>query len=190
MEEDDKTGKYEDADSGRQSAAPGISEDDVQPDDLPRSVRQRVESMIPEIVKKTFAAGLGALFTTEEGIRKLTKELSLPKDVAGYLADTAGDAKDEILRIIAREVREFLETVNLSEEISKMLTMLSFEIKTEIRFIPNDEQYGGGIKPDVKARVGIKRTEDRSRRRRRRRRRRDGEAETPEGSEPQEDSES
>ncbi len=189
MEEDDKTGKHEDADSDRQSAPPGFGDEDVH-GELPRSVRQRVESMIPEIVKKTFAAGLGALFTTEEGIRKLTKELSLPKDVAGYLADTAGDAKDEILRIIAREVREFLETVNLSEEISKMLTMLSFEIKTEIRFIPNDEQYGGGIKPDVKARVGIKRNEDRSRRRRRRRRRRDGETETPEGSEPQEDSES
>jgi hypothetical protein len=187
--EDDKTEKHEEADSDRQSAAPGIGDEDVHPGELPKSVRQRVESMIPEIVKKTFAAGLGALFTTEEGIRKLTKELSLPKDVAGYLADTAGDAKDEILRIIAREVREFLETVNLSEEISKMLTMLSFEIKTEIRFIPNDEQYGGGIKPDVKARVGIKRTEDRSRRRRRRRRRRDGETETPD-SEPQEDSES
>ena len=139
---------------------------------LPRSVRHRVEAMIPEIVKKTFAAGLGALFTTEEGIRRLAKDLSLPKDVAGYLAHTAGDAKDELLRLIAREVREFLETVNLSQEVSKMLTMLSFEIKTEIRFIPNDEQYGG-VKPDVKARVGIKRADDRSRRRRRRRRARD-----------------
>lgn len=189
--EDEKTEKHEDADNARYGAAPGFGEEDLPPGELPRSVRQRVEAMIPEIVKKTFAAGLGALFTTEEGIRKLTKELSLPKDVAGYLADTAGDAKDEILRIIAREVREFLETVNLSEEISKMLTMLSFEIKTEIRFIPNDEQYGGGVKPDVKARVGIKRSEDRSRRRRRRRRRfRDEETETPDESERPEDSES
>jgi hypothetical protein len=185
--EDEKTGKHEDAE-GRPGAAPGISEEDA-PGDLPKSVRARVESMIPEIVKKTFAAGLGALFTTEEGIRKLTKEMSLPKDVAGYLAHTAGDAKDEVLRLIAREVREFLENVNLSEEVSKMLTMLSFEIKTEIRFIPNDEQYGG-IKPDVKAQVGIKRSEDRSRRRRRRRRRfRDGEPETHDENETPEDSE-
>ncbi|ACY12923.1 conserved hypothetical protein [Haliangium ochraceum DSM 14365] len=142
--------------------------------DLPKSVRQRVETVIPEMVKKTFAAGMGALFTTEEGIRRLAKEMSLPKDVAGYLAHTAGDAKDELLRIIAREVREFLETVNLSEEIAKMLTTLSFEVKTEIRFIPNDEKYGG-VKPDVKAKVGIRRNEERPRRRRRRRRRfRDG----------------
>lgn len=157
---------------------------------LPKSVRHRVESMIPEIVKKTFAAGLDALFTTEEGIRRLAKDLSLPKDVAGYLAHTAGDAKDELLRLIAREVREFLESVNLSEEISKMLTMLSFEIKTEIRFIPNDEQYGGRVKPDVKARVGIKRAEDRSRRRRRRRRRfRDEDTDAVDENEPAEDGE-
>jgi hypothetical protein len=189
--EDEKTDKHEDADNGRQAAQPGIGEEEGPPGDLPKSVRSRVEAMIPEIVKKTFAAGLGALFTTEEGIRKLTKELSLPKDVAGYLAHTAGDAKDELLRLIAREVREFLESVNLSEEVSKMLTMLSFEIKTEIRFIPNDEQYGGGVKPDVKARVGIKRSEDRSRRRRRRRRRfRDEETETPDESEHPDDSES
>ncbi len=142
--------------------------------DLPKAVRQRLEAVIPEMVKKTFAAGLGAFLTTEEGIRRLTKDLSLPKDVAGYLATTAGNTKDEILRIIAREVREFLETVNLSEEVAKMLTTLSFEIKTEIRFIPNDEKYGS-VKPDVSARVGLKRVDDRGRQRRRRRRRRRGE---------------
>jgi hypothetical protein len=199
--EDEKTETQDNVDNGQQgptpspegptpSAAQAAADDEARlgEEGLPKSVRHRVEAMIPEIVKKTFAAGLGALFTTEEGIRKLAKDLSLPKDVAGYLAHTAGDAKDELLRIIAREVREFLETVNLSEEVSKMLTMLSFEIKTEIRFIPNDEQYGG-LKPDVNARVGIKRADDRSRRRRRRRRRRDGDTETTDDSEPTEDSE-
>jgi hypothetical protein len=199
--EDDKTETQDNVDNGHQgptqspggatpNAAQSTPEEEARFGDegLPKSVRHRVEAMIPEIVKKTFAAGLGALFTTEEGIRRLAKDLSLPKDVAGYLAHTAGDAKDELLRIIAREVREFLETVNLSEEVSKMLTMLSFEIKTEIRFIPNDEQYGG-LKPDVKARVGIKKAEDRSRRRRRRRRRRDGDTETTDESETTDDSE-
>ena len=138
---------------------------------LPKAVRQRLEALIPEMVKKTFAAGMGAVFTTEEGIRRITKDLSLPKDVANYLANTAGNTKDELIRIVAREVREFLQSVNLSEEIAKMLTTLSFEVKTEIRFIPNDEKYGS-VKPDVKARVRLKRTDDRLRRRRRRRRRR------------------
>ena len=141
-------------------------------DMLPSAVRQRLEAFIPDLVKKTFAAGMGAVFTTEEGIRRVAKEISLPKEVAGYLANTAGNTKDELVRIVAREVREFLQTVNLSDEIAKILTTLSFEVKTEIRFIPNDEKFESGIRPDVKANVRLKRHEERPRRRRRRRRRR------------------
>ena len=127
-------------------------------DELPGGVRDRLETFIPDLVRRTFAAGLGALFTTEEGLRKLSKEVPMPKEVAGYLASTAGNTKDEVLRIVAREVREFLQTINLSDEIARMRTTLSFEIKTEIRFIPNDEKYTG-VEPDVKAKVALKRTD-------------------------------
>ncbi len=155
--------------------------------DLPKAVRQRVEAFIPELVKKTFTAGMGAVFSTEEGIRRVTKEMSLPKDVAGYLANTASSTKDEIVKIIAREVREFLQSVNLSEEIAKMLTTLSFEIKTEIRFIPNDEKYAG-VEPDVKAKVRLRKAVDK-RRKRRPRRSRKAAAEKAEKSEKAENAE-
>src|SRR5207302_5978390 len=46
--------------------------------------RGRLEGFIPDIVKRTFYAGLGAVFTTEEGIRKIASDLKLPKDVANY----------------------------------------------------------------------------------------------------------
>jgi len=125
--------------------------------DLPESIRTRLEAMVPDLVKKTFAAGMGALFSTEEGIRKIAKDINIP-DVAGYLATTADTTKDRVLEIIAREVREFLASVNLGEEVAKMLTALSFEIKTEIRFIPNSERYSG-VEPDVKAAVRLKRSD-------------------------------
>ena len=99
-------------------------------DELPETIRHRLERLVPELVKKTFAAGLGAVFSTEEGIRK-----------------------------IARETREFLASLNVSEEIAKILTTLSFEIKTEIRFIPNSERYIGA-EPDVKASVRLKRADE------------------------------
>lgn len=125
---------------------------------LPETLREKLEALVPELVKKTFAAGMGAVFTTEEGIRRIAKDMKLPKEVAGYLVDTASSTKDELLRIVAREVREALQTMNLGEEIAKMLTTLSFEIKTEIRFIPNAEKYTG-VEPDVKADVRLKRAE-------------------------------
>jgi hypothetical protein len=130
-------------------------DDDAGDPNLPESVRQRLEAYVPELVKRAFTAGMGAVFTTEEGLRRLVRDVSLPKDVAGYLVNTASSTKDELLRVMAREVRDFLAGVNLSEELAKILTTLSFEIKTEIRFIPNSEKYGG-VEPDVKAKVRLK----------------------------------
>jgi hypothetical protein len=126
-------------------------------DELPETIRHRLERLVPELVKKTFAAGLGAVFSTEEGIRKIARE-SLP-EVAGYIASSADGAKDKVFDVIARETREFLGNLNVSEEIAKILTTLSFEIKTEIRFIPNSERYVGA-EPDVKASVRLKRADE------------------------------
>jgi hypothetical protein len=126
-------------------------------DELPETIRHRLERLVPELVKKTFAAGLGAVFSTEEGIRKIARE-SLP-EVAGYIASSADGAKDKVFDVIARETREFLSNLNVSEEIAKILTTLSFEIKTEIRFIPNAERFVGA-EPDVKASVRLKRVDE------------------------------
>ena len=130
--------------------------DDDGPDGLPETLRRRLESLVPELVKKTFQAGMGAVFSTEEGIRRLARE-NLP-EVAGYIASSADGAKDKVFEVIARETREFLGTLNLTEEIAKILTTLSFEIKTEIRFIPNSERLTGA-EPDVKASVRLKRND-------------------------------
>jgi hypothetical protein len=125
-------------------------------DGLPERIRERLEHLVPELVKKTFAAGMGAVFQTEEGIRRLARE-NLP-EVAGYIASSADGAKDKVFEVIARETREFLATLNLTEEIAKILTTLSFEIKTEVRFIPNSERFTGA-EPDVKASVRLKRND-------------------------------
>jgi hypothetical protein len=141
--------------AGAAPAAPPSAPDDH--DELPETIRSRLERLVPELVKKTFAAGLGAVFSTEEGIRKIARE-SLP-EVAGYIASSADGAKDKVFDVIARETREFLSSLNVSEEIAKILTTLSFEIKTEIRFIPNSERFVGA-EPEVKASVRLKRNDE------------------------------
>ena len=142
----------------RAETPPGAPSDDSQEPHR----KGRLEGFIPDILKRTFYAGLGAVFTTEEGIRKMASEFQLPKDVANYLVQQAGASKDELFRIMAKELRGFLESVNVSGELQKLLTSLSFEIKTEIRFVPNDEAIAG-VKPDLKiAKVSIKKNEDKS----------------------------
>ena len=72
---------------------------------------------------------------------------------------STNDAKDKVWEIIALQTREFLSNLNLTEEIAKLLTTLSFEIKTEVRFIPNSERLIGS-EPDVKASVRLKRNDN------------------------------
>ena len=109
---------------------------------------------VQELFKRTFYAGVGSIFTSEEGLRRMASEFSLPKDVANYLIGQAQGTKDELFGAVAKEMRGFLEGLNLHEEIQRVLTSLSFEIKTEVRFIPNDKK----LKPNVRNRVSVKRT--------------------------------
>ena len=62
----------------------------------------------------------------------------------------------KVERIVSREIRIFLENVDFGGEIAKILTSVSFEIKTEIRFIPNDQ----AVKPQIKNKVDAKRVKD------------------------------
>jgi hypothetical protein len=122
-----------------------------------KAKRGRFDQFIPEIVRRTFYAGLGAVFTTEEGIRKLASDFHLPKDITNYLIQQAAASKDELFRVVGKELRGFFEHVDIAGELQKVLTSLSFEIKTEIRFIPNDQAVAG-VKPDLKlGKMSIKR---------------------------------
>jgi hypothetical protein len=135
---------------GSAGFAPGAHDDN--PDE--RRLRERLEKLLPDVVRRAINAGTTAFTSTEDGIRRLVSEFNLPRDVAAYLIMQASTSKDEALRIIGSEVRQFLQTVNLSGELQKLLTSLSFEIKTEIRFIPNSESL---VKPEIKNKVGVKR---------------------------------
>jgi len=51
----------------------------------------------------------------------------------------ASRSKDDIVRVAAGEVRNWLERLNIHEELAKALTKMVIEVKTEVRFRPNEE---------------------------------------------------
>jgi hypothetical protein len=51
----------------------------------------------------------------------------------------ASRSKDDIMRVAAGEVRSWLEHLNLNEELAKALGKMVIEVKTEIRFRPNED---------------------------------------------------
>jgi hypothetical protein len=110
--------------------------------------------LIPEGVKKAILAGVGALFMTEEGARRLAREWKLPKEVVGFIGSQAQAAKDEILRTLGAEVRRFLDSEAIRREFLKALADSTIEVRAEIRLRSSAE---GEVTPEVKATGGVRR---------------------------------
>lgn len=140
--------------SASSSGAQGYSDSDSSDE---RRLRERLEKLLPDLFRRAINVGTSAIWNTEDSVRRLVSEFNLPREVAAYLLMQASSSKDEVLRIISQELRRFLETVNLSGELQKLLTSLSFEIKTEIRFIPNEHSL---VKPEIKNKTAVRRSRD------------------------------
>lgn len=134
---------------------------------LRRLARVLAADFVPAVARRILESGSAAL--SEELIRRALLETPMPREVGGFLAGSADTMRRELNRVIAREVAGFLKSVNLAGELQKILTSLSLEIKTEIRFVPNDRAAKSpdsppepDVKPDVKSRVRLKRTPPRA----------------------------
>ena len=108
---------------------------------------------VPDFVRKVAVAGLGALFMTEEGIRSLAGQLKLPKEVLGFLLAQAERTKDEVGRVLSDELRRFLQSDKLRDELSKLLAGMTIEVKAEVRLVPDRSKAGAedaeGLSPKV-----------------------------------------
>ena len=121
--------------------------DDQDPRDEPPEAergeekKRLFERAIPELVKRmverAVESGVERLAEGPENLKHLA-DRKLPKEVLHYLYNQVDDTKNGLYRAVAKEIRDVLEHTQFADEIAKVLTKLSFEIKTEIRFVPND----------------------------------------------------
>lgn len=120
--------------------------------------RVRLDGIVPDVLKRAMLSGLGALFVTEETIRSAVSDM--PKDAVRVVMNQADATKDQILGVLAAEIREFLHEIDVGEELSRVLSTMTLEINTQIRMIPDseDEAEGAELKPDVKTDIKLKRT--------------------------------
>ena len=117
------------------------------PDDAPGG--PGTVGFVADVVRKAVLTGMGALFLTEEGARKVAREWKLPKDLATYLVSQASGAKDEVLRVLGQELRRLLDSETFRKEILKSVENMTIEIHAEMRLKATD----GEPTPPVKVRV-------------------------------------
>jgi hypothetical protein len=89
-----------------------------------------------DFMKKAMMAGVGALFLTEEGIRGVVGDLKLPKELLSSLLIQADRTKQEVVRTLGEEVRRFLESAAVHEELHRFLNDMTIEVKAELRLRP------------------------------------------------------
>jgi hypothetical protein len=119
--------------------------------------RRRLERVLPELIRRVLETGYEKLSEGPENLRQIVGDLRLPKEALALILSQVDETKNGLYRVVAREIRDFLEQTNLSEEITKALTALSFEVRTEVRFIPNEAKAGMPPKPNVRSSVKVKR---------------------------------
>jgi hypothetical protein len=135
----------------------GVTSEPAGGPDLPESEvdRRRLERIIPDLVKRMLEAGLERLSEGPDSVRRVVGDLRLPREALGSILSQIDETKTGIYRVVAKEVRDFLEQTSFAEEITRALTALSFEIRTEVRFIPNEAR--GRPSPEVRSKVSVKR---------------------------------
>ncbi len=129
------------------------------PDDRERE-RRRLERLLPELVKRLVEVGYEKISEGPENVREFVREMKLPKEALALMLAQMDETKNGLYRVVAKEIRDFLEHTNFAEEMAKVLTTLSFEIKTEVRFIPNDAKPGSAPKPEVRSKVRVRKDRD------------------------------
>src|SRR5579862_5442737 len=129
----------------------------------PGDRRRRLDSVIPELLKRAVELGVEKAVEAPDNLKEFVGGMKVPREVAHYLLSQVEETKNGLFRVVAKEVRDFLEHTNLAGEMQKMLTTVQFEISTTIRFKPNDGLSGDDKqkmpKPEVKADVQMKRTQ-------------------------------
>jgi polyhydroxyalkanoate synthesis regulator phasin len=96
------------------------------------------EGFLPGLLRKTLLLGLGSVSMTEEGVRRMLSDLRLPREEArklfDYLVDQSSKSKADLVNLIGTEVKAFLRTLDLEEELRRVLTGLKVQVRADISF--------------------------------------------------------
>lgn len=119
----------------------------------PRSAPNRgpMDGVLSELLKRVVEAGAKNL--SAEPMRQLLAEMKIPKDallhlLSQHLLLQLEESKQNVYRLVARELKVLLERTNLADEIAGALTRLSVDVTMQVRFSARD-----GETPSVRVKI-------------------------------------
>jgi hypothetical protein len=110
------------------------------------------DGILPDVLRRAIQSGFRTVRWGEESIRGIATDL-LQNERVEAVGSTIKDLREDLVRVVGREFIRYLDQLNLTDEVVKVLTAISLEVKTEIRFIPNDKKL---VTPNVKTSMNVK----------------------------------
>jgi hypothetical protein len=110
--------------------------------DAPRSEdsrRRRLESVIPDLLKRAVEAVEHSVERASEApdnLKSFVNDMKLPKEIATAILQQVDETKAGLFRVVAKEMRDFLEHTNLAEELQRILSSMELEVKATVGFKP------------------------------------------------------
>lgn len=89
---------------------------------------------LSDILKKVVSTGISAAFMTEDAVKGLLSDLPLPKDAIQGLVQNAKNTKDEFVSSVKNELKTYLNKIDVSSEIDRVLDNYDLEINAKIKF--------------------------------------------------------
>lgn len=105
------------------------------------------DGKLGDLIKKVVTTGVSAAFMTEESVRAILKDVPLPKDIVGGLLDNAKNTKTEFVQSVKNELKSYLDKIDLTREIDKIVEKYDFEVKATISL--KKKKKGSGERSDA-----------------------------------------
>lgn len=96
--------------------------------------KEKKTTNVSDLARKILLTGVGAIFMTEETVRKTLSDLKVPTDAVGTLMDTLRKQKDEVMKLIAKELSQFLSKIKVHEELQKALSGMQMHLDVKVNF--------------------------------------------------------
>jgi hypothetical protein len=112
--------------------------------------RKVIDMLIPDVLKKSLLLGIGGDLFSEDTIRKTLSDIQMPSDLVQYVIQQTSKSKNELIRIIAEEIRNVIIQSQLGDELKKLLKAFKINIKLEISFDPRDDEQMVQLSTEIK----------------------------------------
>ena len=88
---------------------------------------------LSDFIKKGISTGVKSVLLTEEGVRNALGDL-MPREISATVKAHLEGLKKELYTTVVNEFSQFLQHVDVSTELKKVLSGMKVEIRTEISF--------------------------------------------------------